>query len=144
MASMEKLQEVLKLVRQTGDKVIVLDNENEPYVVMDLEGYKSLLREEANMANISEEELLDKINRLISAWKASQPDLSDYDLSQFRVDSLRPEKKEEKVVESEPVLEETPRPTEEPEYDYRKATQEELLAQVMEDGDQEYLPEPEV
>ena len=133
MANMEKLQEVLNLVRQTGDKIIILDSESEPYVVMDLNNYRSLLREEANVTNISEEELLDKINRLISAWKATQPDLGDYDLSQFRVDSIRakdnqPESNSQAEATLEPI----------------NSEQEALLSKVAESEDERYYPEPDI
>jgi len=136
MANWEKLQEVLKLARQTGDKVIVLDQENEPFVIMDLPNYRALLREETMVKGLSEEDLLDKINRQIAEWKASQPDLSDYDLSQFRVDSLR--KPQENEPEFMPIT------------NNRANRNDELLQKVIDNvspdelAEQDtYYPEPE-
>ncbi len=125
-------------MRQTGDRVIILDKENDPFVIMDLNNYRSLLREEVKVANISEEELLDKINRQISAWKSSQPDLSDYDLAQFRVDSLR----------KEPVTIGQPEPTVDS-LDDNIPGHDELLSRVIDNGDSVgdddvYYPEPEI
>jgi PHD/YefM family antitoxin component YafN of YafNO toxin-antitoxin module len=86
---MKKLQEILNLVKETGDKLIVMDPEGDPYIVMNLANYRSLLREESKVAHLTEEELLEKINHLVAAWKSGQPDLVDYDLAQFRVSSIR-------------------------------------------------------
>ena len=136
MANWEKLQEVLKLARQTGDKVIVLDQENESFVIMDLPNYRGLLRVETMVKGLSEEELLDKINRQIAEWKASQPDLSEYDLAQFRVDSLR------KPQQNEPEFM--------PMAESRNGRNDELLQKVIDNVSPEelaeqdtYYPEPE-
>ncbi len=140
---MHKLQEILDLARETGDRLIVMDQVGEPYVIMNLANYRELLREESHIAKLSEQELLDKINRLVSSWKANRPDLADYDLAQFRVDSIR----QQQTVNAQPIsasptyetIVETPSPVDE-----RAARQEELLAQVVASPDEEdvYYPEP--
>ena len=89
MTGFHRLQEVLDLVRETGDRVVIFDTNGEPFMLMNLASDRSLLKEEVKVANLSEEEILEKVNRLIAAWKVSQPDLADYDLAQFRVDSIR-------------------------------------------------------
>ncbi len=86
---MKKLQEILNLVKETGDKLIVMDPEGDPYIVMNLANYRSLLREESKVTHLTEEELLEKINHLVASWKSGQPDLADYDLAQFRVNTIR-------------------------------------------------------
>lgn len=93
----KQFDKVLDLAAKTGDKVIVMSESHDPYVVMTVTEYEGLLRNYDSVKNLSEEELLDKINRDIAVWKASQDDLDDYELSQFRVDSLKKEdtKKEE-------------------------------------------------
>lgn len=93
------MDKVLDLAAKTGDKVIVISDNHEPYVVMSVKEYEALLHGPSSVKNLSEDELLDKINRDIAIWKASQDDLGDYSLDQFRVDSIR--KNEDKAVNQE-------------------------------------------
>lgn len=134
---MQKLQEILDLARETGDRLIVVDQVGEPYVIMNLASYKQLLREESHVAKLTEEELLEKINRLVTSWKSNQPDLADYDLAQFRVDTIRQPKS---AQPSTPVYETIV----EPPVNERAARHEELLAQVIDNQEEEdvYYPEP--
>lgn len=139
---MHKLQEILDLARETGDRLIIMDQVGEPFVIMNLAKYRELLREESHIAKLSEQELLEKINRLVSSWKANRPDLADYDLAQFRVDSIRQQAVNAQPITASPTYEtivETPSP-----IDERAARQEELLAQVVASPDEEdvYYPEP--
>lgn len=95
------MDKVLELAAKTGDKVIVLSDNHEPYVVMTVKEYESMLTGPSSVKDLSEDELLDKINRDIAVWKASQEDLDDYSLEDFRVDTLRkderkPENKDDK------------------------------------------------
>ncbi len=91
----------LDLAAKTGDKVIVMSESHDPYVVMSVKEYEGLIRNYDSVKNLTEEELLDKINRDIAVWKASQDDLDDYDLSQFKVDSLKKEDQKENVVKED-------------------------------------------
>jgi len=99
MANYKQMDKVLDLAAKTGDKVIVISDNHEPYVVMSVKEYEALLHGPSSVKNLSEDELLDKINRDIAIWKASQDDLGDYSLDQFRVDSIR--KNEDKAVNQE-------------------------------------------
>lgn len=89
------MDKVLELAAKTGDKVIVLSENHDPYVVMSVKEYEALLHGSSSVKDLSEDELLDKINRDIAVWKASQDNLADYSLDDFRVESLR---KEDKVA----------------------------------------------
>lgn len=143
---MKNIEEILSLAKETGDRLIVIDQNQEPFVVMNLASYRSILREETHVVHLSERELLEKINRLVSAWKIAQPNLADYDLAQFRVDSLRtePVAKANAAAETEPVVT--------PYKEDRASQQEELLSRVIDTGLKElpeepediYYPEPEV
>ncbi|MFH0874247.1 MAG: hypothetical protein V1846_05420 [Candidatus Komeilibacteria bacterium] len=137
---MHKLQEILDLARETGDRLIVVDQVGEPYVVMNLASYRQLLREESHVAKLTEGELLEKINRLVASWKANQPDLADYDLAQFRVDTIRQPKSVFPINTMATTYESV---TEQP-LTPRAARQEELLSQVIDTPDDEdvYYPEP--
>lgn len=95
------MDKVLALAARTGDKVIVLSETNEPFVVMAVKEYESLLHGVTDVNKLTEDELLDKINRDIAVWKASQEESGDYDLDQFKIDSLKkPEIKEEPKIEA--------------------------------------------
>ncbi len=140
---MKKFEEILNLARETGDRLIVMDGDNEPFVVMNLANYRSILHEETKVSHLTEAELLEKVNRLIAAWKVGQPDLADYDLAQFRVDSLRSGPRSF-ASEKEPTVT--------PIEDLKTNRQEELLARVIDQQQQGissadediYYPEPEV
>jgi len=83
------MDKVLDLAAKTGDKVIVLSDHHDPYVVMTVKEYEALLHGPSSVKGLSEDELLSKINRDIAVWKASQDDLGDYSLEDFKVDTLR-------------------------------------------------------
>lgn len=85
----KQFDKVLDLAAKTGDKVIVMSDNHEPYVVMTVNDYEGLMNDYSSVKDLTEEELLDKINRDIAVWKASQEDLDDYELSQFRVNNLK-------------------------------------------------------
>ncbi|RJR10317.1 type II toxin-antitoxin system Phd/YefM family antitoxin [Candidatus Parcubacteria bacterium] len=97
MPNYKQMEKVLDLAAKTGDKVIVLSDNHEPYVVMAVKEYEALLHGPSSVKGLSEDELLSKINRDIAIWKASQEGLDDYSLEDFKVDSLRKDvKKDEK------------------------------------------------
>ncbi len=66
-------KQVLSLVKKTGDRCIVLDERSEgAYVVMGLDSYEKLVSQESPVSNLTEAELLDKINRDIALWQSTQ------------------------------------------------------------------------
>lgn len=93
MPNYKQMERVLDLAAKTGDKVIVLSDHHDPYVLMTIKEYEALLHGPSSVKNLSEDELLSKINRDIAIWKASQESLSDYSLEDFKVDSLRKDDK---------------------------------------------------
>ncbi|RJQ35607.1 hypothetical protein C4566_00425 [Candidatus Parcubacteria bacterium] len=99
MANYKQMDQVLDLAAKTGDKVIVVSDSHEPYVVMSIKEYEALLHNFSTVSSLTEEQLLDKINRDIAVWKASQEDLSDYSLDQFRVDTIRKDEDDNKNQE---------------------------------------------
>ena len=99
MPNYKQIDKVLDLAAKTGDKVIVLSDHHEPYVVMTVKEYEALLHGPSSVKNLSEDELLSKINRDIAVWKASQDDLDDYSLEDFKVDTIRKDEKEEESSE---------------------------------------------
>lgn len=87
----QKLDKVLALVAKTGDKIIVVSETHEPCVVMSLTDYDHLLTGVDSVHDLTEEQLMNKINRDIAIWKAGQTETdlasSDYDLDQFKLDN---------------------------------------------------------
>lgn len=70
---MPNLEKIINLIKRTGDNCIVLDHEGNPaYVLMSLEDYESIVSAKSEVATLSEDELLNKINRDIATWKANQ------------------------------------------------------------------------
>lgn len=89
MPNYKKLDQILDLAHRTGDKIIVVSERHDPYVVMSVREYEALLHGSSPVKGLSEDQLLDKINRDIAIWKASQEEnnaLGDYDLDKFKVD----------------------------------------------------------
>jgi hypothetical protein len=74
-----QLERAINLSAKTGDKIIVIDEFNDrSSVVMNLDDYERLLRGQNKrnkiVANLTEEELLDKINHDIVSWKNANSD----------------------------------------------------------------------
>lgn len=72
-----QLEKAINLAKRTGDKVIVVDEKDDSaFVLMDLDEYEYLSNTgneedlaEESVENLTEEELLDKINRDIVIWQ---------------------------------------------------------------------------
>ena len=72
---MAGLQKVFNLIKKTGDRCIVLSADGEDAnVIMSLVEYERLALGRADVVDLTEDELLDKINRDISIWKTQQED----------------------------------------------------------------------
>lgn len=70
-----QFQKALDLAKKTGDRIIVFDNNSgkeSVYVVMNLDEYEKMIVGNSEVANLTEEELLDRINRDIAIWKSQQ------------------------------------------------------------------------
>lgn len=66
-----QLNKVLRIIRRTNDRLLVLDKESDEVVVaMSLEGYESLLDNSLSVRGMSEGEMMDKINRDIALWRS--------------------------------------------------------------------------
>ena len=100
MANYKQMDKVLDLAAKTGDKVIVMSEHHDPYVVMTINEYEALLHSSSTVDGLTEEQLLNKINRDIAVWKASQDDLGDYNLDQFKVDSLKKPEASKKATDN--------------------------------------------
>ena len=84
----KKLDKVLALVAKTGDKIIVVSETHDPCVVMSLKDYDYLITGSSAVNELTEDQLLDKLNRDIAVWKSVQDKDDEYDLEQFKVEDL--------------------------------------------------------
>ncbi len=65
-----QLDRVIKLVRRTGDRVLVMDRDSdEVMAIMNLDDYEKLLNGRENVEEMTETDFLDKINRDIALWR---------------------------------------------------------------------------
>ncbi len=69
---MKKFKQILDLIRKTGDRFIFEDDQGNSFVVLSTEEYESLLIEKSKVKDLSQEELLNKINQDIAFWQASK------------------------------------------------------------------------
>ena len=69
-----QLQKAIDLAKKTGDRLIVFDPKNidNIYVIMSLDDYEKLVIGHSEVRNLTEDQLLDKINRDIAIWKSEQ------------------------------------------------------------------------
>ena len=69
-----QLQKAINLAKKTGDRLIVYDPKNidDIYVIMSLDDYEKLVIGHSEVRSLTEDELLDKINRDIAIWKSEQ------------------------------------------------------------------------
>ncbi len=75
---MKSLQKVFDLITKTGDRCIVVSEElSEVYAIMSLKEYERIMLGKAEVADLTEDELLDRINRDIAVWKSQQQEEQD-------------------------------------------------------------------
>jgi hypothetical protein len=71
-----QLDKILNIIRRTGEKVIVFKDDSE-FVISSLDNYSHLIEGSAPLSQLSEGEMLDKINRDIALWRESQKELQN-------------------------------------------------------------------
>ncbi|MDD5032011.1 MAG: hypothetical protein PHR36_03105 [Patescibacteria group bacterium] len=67
-----QLQKAINLAKITGDKIIVIDSSKpeSAFVIMGLDEYEKFVLGRNELRSLTEEELLDRINRDIAIWKS--------------------------------------------------------------------------
>ncbi len=66
-----QFKRIIKLVKKTGDRIIVFDS-NEPenaYAIMSIDDYEKINENPSDLRGLTEDEMIDKINRDIALWK---------------------------------------------------------------------------
>lgn len=76
----ERLHRLIRLINKTGDKVVVFDDTNpdQCYVISSLDQYEQMVKESGGVKGLTEDELIDKINRDIAIWKSDQRQEQDF------------------------------------------------------------------
>lgn len=67
-----QIKKAINLAKKTGDKIIIIDilNPDDIFVIMDLDQYEKIVLGQNEIRSLTENELLDKINRDIAIWKS--------------------------------------------------------------------------
>ena len=70
---MSNLDPIIELIKKTGDSCVVVDAEGNPsYVISSFSKYHAMAFGKTEVAGLTEDELLEKINRDIACWRATQ------------------------------------------------------------------------
>lgn len=70
---MNNFDKILNLVKKTGDKIVVMSEDGMTnFLVMPLSEYEKIVEGKSEVINLTEDELLGKINRDIALWKENQ------------------------------------------------------------------------
>ncbi|HSR88814.1 MAG TPA: hypothetical protein VLK22_00235 [Candidatus Udaeobacter sp.] len=98
-----QLNRIIKLIKRTGEKTVIMDNESDAVMMlMDLGVYEKMLDRSQGVEKLTEEELLEKINRDVAIWRASNNDKNEIDLEDEIVEkpqSVKPLTSSETFVE---------------------------------------------
>lgn len=86
----KSLPRVLQLIKKTGDRLVVFGDDGEPYAIMGFDEYERLAIGKEKVSDLTEDQLLDKINRDIAAWKAEQSELGLANISEKHEEILSP------------------------------------------------------
>ena len=91
------IKKLINLIEKTGDRCVVVDTQGNPeFVIMSFSAYEKVIDGNHNIKDLSEEELLEKINCEVATWRESQNKVK---LQEF--DTLEEALKEEKEEPSE-------------------------------------------
>jgi len=69
-----QLNKAIELIKKTGDRLLIADSAHPEYVsvLMNLNEYEKLILGKSEVRGLTEDELLDKINRDIAIWRNEQ------------------------------------------------------------------------
>jgi hypothetical protein len=99
---LDQLQKAFDLVKKTGDKLVVFDSAKPEnvFVVLTLKDYENLVLCKSEVRDLTEDGLLDKINRDIAIWKSEQVNDKDLEanLSYFSQLPERDEREENQAM----------------------------------------------
>ena len=109
-----QINRVIKLVRKTGDKVVLMDNESDAVMMlMELDAYEKMLSSTPQpVEQLTEEELMERINRDVAVWRAYNDKQQQETIDKvLEKNELKPLVKAKNTV-VEPVSDVSEKPTE--------------------------------
>ncbi len=75
-----QLNRLLKLINRTGDRLVVLDKDTETAIVMmEIDEYEKILNGGPRLEDMSESDILDRINREVAVWR--EKNIANMDIS---------------------------------------------------------------
>jgi hypothetical protein len=102
---MKNLDKILSLIAKTGDKFITSSPDGD-FVIMSLMAYESLLnKSNPNLDEMSEDELIDKINEEIAEWREGQTNNLDNPFDDEVKAAFEANSEEKKSVDDQYYLE---------------------------------------
>ncbi|MBN1325378.1 hypothetical protein JW977_00110 [Candidatus Falkowbacteria bacterium] len=69
---MKNFKRILELIRKTGDRFIFEDEDGQIFVIMDIDDYEGIVLQNSQVSDLTEKELLNKINKDIAVWRDLQ------------------------------------------------------------------------
>jgi len=95
---------IIELIKKSGDNCIVLDIEGNPaFVVVKFEDYQKMRAGKTDISALTEEQLLNKVNADIAAWKASHEDEECDNWPSIEPMSVIKEKEDKKSVNNDEI-----------------------------------------
>lgn len=97
----KQFEKALRLVKKTGDRLILYNTQNDEdaHVVMSLDEYERMsIEEKREVKGLTEEQLIDKINRDIAVWKSEQESAAEEGVSGSAEEAGTPEKRGESIA----------------------------------------------
>jgi hypothetical protein len=136
----EQLQKVINLIKKTGDRLIVFDRAkpDETFVIMGLKDYENIAIGRSDVRGLTEDELLDRINRDIAIWKSEQENTENYSINTVNFSQKLDHSTVDNYSELEPIKRKKQSGWAIPEN--RKQFAEEVINEVEEE-DRQYLEE---
>ncbi len=90
-------EQIIRLMKKTGEKFIFNQND-ENFIVLTLDEYEKLLSKQDDIrpvGDLTEDELVDKINREIAQWRTTQTNEIESDFFEAENDLVNSAKNEE-------------------------------------------------
>jgi len=107
--SNKSLENIINLIKKTGDKCIILNQGKPSYVIMGVKDYEDLVLHRYQIKDLTREELLDKVNKEVAIWRASQ---TEEDLEKFNFSDDLERKREKQEISKEEETKYYPEPLE--------------------------------
>ena len=107
--TMSNLDKIIDLIKKTGDSCIVLDVDGNPaYVLTTFDRYNNLVLGKQEVAGMTEDQLLEKINRDIACWRdtAQESEMNNWQSVGSLIEKIKKPEIQPLVSEKKPLNQE--------------------------------------